>query len=165
MFVNAWGFFVRIHTKGLHRQGVTAVCLHDLNSIKECTHMNATELVAAQMQREAKCTHQPAAVLRALLAFGIGESRLASQLGVTVSLVSLWKRGERPIAEHWQGELYALLREFIASKQATIALLKEQGVWDRQMSRLLRDRFAEASKVYSNRPRWVRELEGEQDVA
>ena len=114
--------------------------------------MNATELVATQMQREAKCTHQPAAVLRVLLGFGIGESRLADQLGVTVSMVSLWKRGERPIAEHWQAELYGLLREFIASKQQTISLLKRQGAWDRQMRQIVNTRFREAQKVYDARP-------------
>ena len=119
--------------------------------------MNA-ELIAAQVQRERKCIHQPPKVLRALLGFGIGESNLAEQLGVTVQMVSQWKRGERGIAEHWQGELYAILGEFLDSREATIRLLKQKGRWDRKMRQILNTRFREAQKVYDARPQQYRDV-------
>ena len=122
--------------------------------------MNASQITASTLARR---RHQPNPVVLALLSFGISEEQVGAQLGLSGVMVSGWKTGRYQVDEKWLPELYGLLREFLDAKQATISLLKKQGQWDRQMSRLLRDRFAEATKVYSNRPRWVKELEQEQD--
>lgn len=118
--------------------------------------MNAQQIIAAEMQRERKRTHQPNRVLLALLSFGIKESDLAQQLGCNVSMITVWKTGQRSVAEHWMPHLYDLLGTFIDSKPATIALLKQQGQWDSQLRKIVSDRFRRAQKVYDARPEQYR---------
>lgn len=122
--------------------------------------MNAPEeMVAAKLTAARDQSHGPRRVLSVLLSFGIGESALAAQLGVSPPMITNWKQGNRSVSAEREAELYGLLGEFIASKQQTIELIKKQGRWDRTMSRLLRQRFREAEKVYAGRPERLRDEE------
>ena len=120
--------------------------------------MNA-EIIAKTL---GKRIYQPPKVLLALMSFGITETALGKQLGVSQQQVGYWLRGEQVVADRWMPELYALLGEFIDSKQATIDILKRQGKWDQQTRKILNSRFRKAEKIFNSRPA---EYRTDQDVA
>ena len=118
--------------------------------------MNAATITAKTLIQQRTEDHGSCKVLMCLLSFGITESQLARQLGFSVSLITQWRQGLRPISEQRLGELYELLGEFISARAETIRLLKEQNAWDSEARRILRRNFNAAEKIYRQRPQQYR---------
>ena len=124
--------------------------------------MDVHEVITTQMIKHKQRQIPGHKALMCLLSFGINETRLAAELGVDHSLISIWKRCTRPIPVHRQKQLYRLLGIFLAARQEAVALLKQQGQWDQAMSRLVRQKFREAQRIYDKRPAEFRE-QGQED--
>ena len=128
--------------------------------------MDLQVLIAEEMNKRRRRARPGGAVLMVLLGLGLSEVQLARQLGVHNSLISIWRRGKRPVAAHWQARLYELLAVCLDSKQATIGLLKRAGAWDQQMAVIVRQKFREAQQIYNKRPAEFRDGgQGETEAA
>ena len=109
------------------------------------------EVIMTEMIKRKRQERPGHAALMALLSFGLNETQLAAELSVDHSLVSSWRLGKRPIPVHRQRELYATLKIFLDAQEQTIKLLKEAKQWDKTMSKLVRQKFREAQRIYGAR--------------